>query len=280
MRIRVARDYFRKLLTGHVDEHEVDEIFYRVVEAITKQPRLSFMTDPTVRIHQAELDIIIEQLQAHKPIQYILGYEWFYEFRLLVNEHVLIPRPETAELVRWILDDLKQCGANGKSLLDIGTGSGCIPIVIKANHAELNTIAMDISADALSVAAENAKHHHLDIQFMQADILDPCLKMYQSFDIIVSNPPYITTDEAPHLDANVIRYEPHAALFVTNNDPLQFYKAIMDFADRYLKKGGGLYFEVHQDFAEDTFHLVQSRFSSAELRKDIYGAYRMIKAKM
>ena len=220
------------------------------------------------------LDSAIERLQQHEPIQYILGYSDFCDLHFKVTPATLIPRPETSELVAWIADE-----ATGKEkILDIGTGSGCIAVSLANKLQHCNISAWDISADALAVAEENSKTNGCNVTFRQVDIL-----AYQPqgelFDIIVSNPPYIRDLEKSGMEANVLDWEPHTALFVPDSDPLLFYRTIAQKGKEMLRNGGKLYFEINREFGKETYSmLTELGYTDIELRKDFAENDRMIRA--
>ena len=220
------------------------------------------------------LDSAIERLQQHEPIQYILGYSDFCGLRFKVTPATLIPRPETSELVKWIASE-----ANGKeNILDIGTGSGCIAVSLAHRMPQVTVSAWDISAEALAVATENSKANNCAVTFREVDIL-----AYQpndeQFDIIVSNPPYIKEVEKELMEANVLDWEPHTALFVPDNDPLLFYRTIAQKATTMLRPGGKLYFEINRAYGKATCDMLASiGYTDIELRKDFAENDRMIRA--
>jgi len=218
---------------------------------------------------------MVELLAEHKPIQQIVGYSWFYGHKFSINEEVLIPRPETEELVAWMLKDQ----TNDKSILDIGTGSGCIPISL-AKNSTASVTTLDISEGALKIAACNAKRLNVKINFILADILNlDVLNALSTYDVIVSNPPYVLDSDKELMSSNVVDYEPHLALFVPNNDALKYYSKITEIASRVLNPGGILYFEIHELKALEVKHLLKNKgFSSIEIRQDMQGKDRMIKA--
>lgn len=228
---------------------------------------------------------MIIQLLQYKPIQYILGEAWFYRLLFRVNPSVLIPRPETEELVQWVIEDVSnQLAGLPKShqmnILDVGTGSGCIAIALKKNLPELNVIAIDKSRDALEVAKENASANQTAVSFYDMDITrTESTSSLPDLNIIISNPPYISLREENELQAQVKDYEPKIALFVPDNDPLFFYKAILKLSDNKLVTGGKLYFEAHQDHASDVAELLRHKsFKKVVLKKDISGNDRMVSA--
>ena len=218
----------------------------------------------------------LQQLLLHKPIQYVLGEAWFYRMKIKVNEHVLIPRPETEELVEQLIKDRKS-KLTDPAILDIGTGSGCIPIAIKKNLPASKLSAIDISREALSVAKENAALHNAHISFNELDFLDEetwsSLAMY---DIIISNPPYIPINEKEKLDKNVTAFEPHLALFVADKSPLIFYEKIAAFGREHLLPNGKIYVETHEEFAKETAALFHKNYQTVMIKKDMYGKERMI----
>ena len=220
------------------------------------------------------LDNVIERLKKQEPIQYILGYSVFCGLRFKVTPATLIPRPETSELVEWIASE----AAGRESILDIGTGSGCIAVSLAHKMLQSKVTAWDISNDALAVAAENSKANGCVVTFEQVDILayEPT---GEQFDIIVSNPPYIKENEKEAMHANVLDWEPHTALFVPNNDPLLFYRTIAEKGLTLSKPGGSLYFEINRAHGKDTVDMLAALgYTSIELRKDFADNDRMIRA--
>jgi release factor glutamine methyltransferase len=223
----------------------------------------------------SSLNIALATLLIHEPVQYITSEAWFYNLKFFVNKNVLIPRSETEELVQEAITFLKI--NNGKKVLDIGTGSGCIPISIKKNIADTTVMAVDVSDAALKVAKENATANNAEICFKEIDFLDE--NSYSSlgkFDVIISNPPYIPDDEKDRLDKNVTHYEPHLALFVPQKDPLIFYKKILLFAENHLEKDGKIFLETHEDLAKETATLFTEQHYFVELKKDMQGKERML----
>lgn len=217
---------------------------------------------------------IVSRLKNFEPVQYILGETDFYGLKLLVNPSVLIPRPETEELVDWIV---KSNLPENCAILDIGTGSGCIAIALKSQLENARVAGIDISENALKVARQNAIHNSLEVDFFQADILKWELSGWQNFDVIVSNPPYVRESEKQQMQANVLNFEPANALFVSDDDPLVFYNSIAEFAQKHLKIDGWLFFEINENLgAGMTEMLLVSGFSEIEIRKDINGKNRMI----
>ena len=223
----------------------------------------------------AALQESLEKLLKHIPVQYITGEVWFYNLKFKVNDQVLIPRPETEELVEEAINFLKD--TKGKTVLDIGTGSGCIPISIKRNIPDAEIISIDISLDALQTAAENAATNNVTIDFKEMDFLDE--EMHHTlpvFDIIISNPPYIPENDKASLDKNVMLHEPHLALFVPQNDPLLFYRKIFLFAKEHLAKRGKIFMEVHEEYAKETSAIFNGDNYLTEIKKDMQGKERMV----
>ena len=233
---------------------------------------------------QAELEEIAMRLLQGEPIQYVLGHADFCGRTFLVNEHVLIPRPETEELCQWEPLPLPSPKGEGAKILDIGTGSGCIAITLAAMYPEAEVTAWDISAEALEVARGNARRNNVHVSFEQVDALNISLTSHLSpltseYDLIISNPPYICNKERETMEANVLEHEPHAALFVPDDDPLLFYRAIAQYGQTALKDGGWLYFEINPLYAEPLRDMLCAmRFCRIEIKADQYGKQRMIKA--
>ncbi len=220
---------------------------------------------------------ILSQLKTSKPIQYILGETDFYGRTFRVNPAVLIPRPETEELVKWVLETVS---TKNISLLDIGTGSGCIAISLKIEIPEAEVVAIDLSADALALAQENASLHKAVVTFIEKDVLQMHpTDLATTFDMVVSNPPYIALAEKELMKANVLANEPHVALFVPNTNPLIFYERIAALAQAKLNLGGFLFFEINERFGKEVLALlVKKGFKHVELRQDLSGKDRMVKA--
>jgi len=229
--------------------------------------------------NQVYFEKSLQRLLKNEPIQHIIGYTDFYELKIKVNQHVLIPRPETEELVDWIIKDVKDTVSKKPiRVLDIGTGSGCIAISLAKNISNSKVQAMDISKEALQIAKENALYNKVSMDFIKADILNLKEKEEQ-YDIIVSNPPYVRNLEKKEMHSNVLDYDPEMALFVEDENPLIFYNAIADYAKKVLSKNGKLYFEINQYLGKEMLDLLQKKaFKSIELRKDFLGNNRMIRA--
>ncbi|MCD4795224.1 MAG: peptide chain release factor N(5)-glutamine methyltransferase [Bacteroidales bacterium] len=302
MTIRETKIYIRTELSGFYPENEITSfiniIFSDIfnissVELILKDD--SFLTNKDVKI----LKDVLTGLKAYEPLQYITGYTEFYGLRINVNKHVLIPRPETEELVDLIIKENKE--REMLSILDIGTGSGCIAISLAANLPDSKVTALDISSEVLNVTKSNTSANNVKVSLIQGDILDFLLEnialaessgkialtkrptidltsRFTFFDIIVSNPPYVTFSEKELMEKNVLDYEPESALFVEDNNPLVFYKAIAGFAKHHLNENGKLYFEINEMFGNEVKGLLLSAgFKDVEIIKDINGKDRIVK---
>lgn len=231
-----------------------------------------------------EADQIIERLTNYEPIQYVLGETEFFNLKFKVNPDVLIPRPETEELVEWVSDDLKFVESSSDSaeqnvkILDIGTGCGCIPVALKKHHPKTQISAMDVSAEALVVAKENGALNQTDVGFFQDDILNPKADE-RKWNIIVSNPPYIPLDEKVDIDKQVKSYEPHVALFSPTEEPLLFYHSIAKYALQHLEPDGKIYLETHKNLSRDVAMLLgEYGFKDVIIRTDMSGNERMVRA--
>mgnify|MGYP003663167121 CR=1 FL=1 len=305
MLLKEIKDIFHKELGKIYPKEEIDSFFYSCIEYYLKLERFILAIQPGLTLNKEEEQPFFEamsQLKLEKPLQYILGAAHFMDLELQVNENVLIPRPETEELVQWILEDVKsrkpEVGSqksdiggrisdnNRKdfnpspiTILDIGTGSGCIAIALAKHLPDAQVYALDVSEEALEVAQKNAASNGVDIGFMHQDILNPKIDSKLTFDIIVSNPPYVRELEKNKIQKNVKDFEPDTALFVSDEDPLLFYRAIIDFAESHLSENGKLFVEINQYLGAETKALFKAHnFSEIELRKDIFGNDRMLKA--
>ncbi|MCO5233824.1 MAG: peptide chain release factor N(5)-glutamine methyltransferase [Chitinophagales bacterium] len=226
-------------------------------------------------LSESDFKQVLLRLAASEPWQYVIGKEWFYDMELKVTKDTLIPRPETEELVSLVL---KNHSKSPLRLLDIGTGSGCIPIALKKQSPLWQVLACDISEAALEIAKFNAVHHQVEIEFYIENILAPTQSL-EPLDVIISNPPYIPLGEKTLMSNNVLDYEPHLALFVEDEDPLIFYRAIGNFAIYHLKPGGRLYFELNEFYAKPILELIESfHFKDVQLIEDFYGKLRILKA--
>jgi release factor glutamine methyltransferase len=273
------------------DDREAANIADLVIENITgfrKIDRILNKQFPLNEKQPRQLQNFTSELLQHKPVQYVLHEAWFAGMKFYVDENVLIPRPETEELINWIIEDLPLTTRHLTltthnsllTILDVGTGSGCIPIALKKKLSSPEIEAIDLSEQALNVAKQNAQTHNAKIKFKLVDIL--AKDSWQSlpmYDVIVSNPPYVKKSEASAMHAHVVEHEPHLALFVPDEDPLIFYKAIAQFGLMHLNKNGKLFFEINESFgAEVTQLLQQNGYINVEQKKDMQGKDRMIKA--
>ena len=279
MILKSLRTYFNNALLGYYPENEIESFFNLLSEKILKMKRVDIVLNLYKVVLGKKYDkfqIAIDRLKKYEPIQYILGDTVFCGLNFKVNNAVLIPRPETEELVDWIIkDNISKTSIN---ILDIGTGSGCIPITLAKNLPNAKLYSVDISKDALKLAKENAKKNEVEVNFIKADILNDSLNFEDmTFDIIVSNPPYVRQSEKSLMKENVLNYEPHLALFVDDEDAFVFYKRIVELSDTLLKQEGSLYFEINEGLGEGTMNVMNNRFKNVELRKDINGKDRMIK---
>lgn len=222
-----------------------------------------------------ELPQILAAIRDHCPAQYITGFAWFLDRKFAVREGVLIPRPETEELVRMITDRCR--GRSGLRVLDVGTGSGCIAVTLAAEMKQAKVVAVDVSESALEVARENARRHRVSVDFVRCDMLQEGPS--GNFDLIVSNPPYVTLQEKNEMRPNVLRYEPHRALFVPDDDPLVFYRAIAEYGCRSLNPWGMLWFELNERYGSEVASLLeQSGYSEVAVHDDMFGKQRMAEA--
>ncbi|MBS1503602.1 MAG: peptide chain release factor N(5)-glutamine methyltransferase [Bacteroidetes bacterium] len=290
---------FRQDLANLYDIKETDSLSRIALEEVTGFSSSKIKAFPELELSESQakaIQKILTELKTGKPIQYILGHTEFYGLTFKVNPSVLIPRPETEELVTWIVSSVGSKQLAVGSILDVGTGSGCIAVSLKKNLPEFEVSAIDISESALQTAKENAELNKTEIHFVQADILNLKSEIEHSkrrsplehlektnkgekFNLIVSNPPYVTLADKQQMHTNVTNFEPHTALFVPENDPLIFYKAIADFASGHLEKDGLLFFEINENYGEQIVELLNSKsFNNIELRKDLSSRNRMIRA--
>ena len=272
--IRDILPYFERELTQFYSNKEVQNMAFWCIHSISKLSRSEYLlssnsplSKDTVSFYQS----VVSRLKNFEPLQYILGECEFYGLSLKVSPSCLIPRPETEELVHWILQH------NFTKVLDIGTGSACIPIAL-AKHKEAQITALDISFDALSIARENAKKNTVDIHFIEHNIFND-IDLKTSFDLIVSNPPYVLESEKTLMNNNVLDYEPHLALFVSDNDALIYYKRIIDFSKVHLQREGLLFLEINEQKSVEIKDLLENNgFENVLIKKDMQGKNRMVKA--
>jgi release factor glutamine methyltransferase len=273
--------HFNAALRGIYGKEEAQAIFLIALDHVLQYKRADFLLKKAEKLSAVplvELQKILLELQSGKPVQQVIGETVFYGLPFKVSPAVLIPRPETEELVEWILEStgLDQATGSRLRLIDIGTGSGCMAVSLKKHLPSAEVFALDISEDALEVAKANALLNKVSIDFIQADI-----RQYgsaQRFDVVLSNPPYITLGEKKEMANHVLDHEPHLALFVPDERPLVFYEAIADFAWNSLSDMGLLFFEINEHLAKETIEMLQAKsFTNMELKKDMQGKDRMIK---
>jgi release factor glutamine methyltransferase len=281
MKIKEYRTQFIQTLTSLYGEDEAESFFYLILEEKHQLKRVDLALQPNSLFLEDEIELwnsILEQLKLEIPIQYLLGKTSFYGLDFEVNSTVLIPRPETEELVDWIISNNRKIEqSNTLKILDIGTGSGCIAISLAKNLPNAQVFALDVSEKALATAKKNAKLNDVDVTFLHQSILET-EDLEQEFDIIVSNPPYVRNLEKQEIKKNVLDNEPHLALFVEDNDALIFYRKIAELAQKNLTSSGQLYFEINQYLGKEMISLLETmNFKNIELRKDIYENDRMIK---
>lgn len=288
MKIKKLKKYFVDAVSELHPSEEVQSFFNLLSEKYLGMSRIEIALNSDKSISEeniSKFEKAIQRLKNFEPIQYIIGETEFFGLPFKVDENVLIPRPETEELVDWILEEREERREKrGEEfrVLDIGTGSGCIPISLVSKFPEANITALDISKGALEVAKQNAKLNKVNINFIEADILNLNtwdLKFENlEFDIIVSNPPYVRELEKELMEPNVVKHEPATALFVKDNDPLLFYRKIAQFGKQYLKPNGLLFFEINEYLGESMLELLKEEgYSEIEIKKDIFGKNRMIK---
>jgi release factor glutamine methyltransferase len=263
---------FLKKINNYSNE-ETTSIAYIVIQEILGFNKIHVIlnSDNIISLnHENKINLIINNLKLDKPIQYILGKANFFNLSFFVNKYVLIPRPETEELINWILEN------KFNKVLEIGTGSGCISISL-AKNSSANISAIDISSNAIKIARKNADNYKLDINFLCEDVFT--FKTGEKYDLIVSNPPYVLESEKKKMHNNVLNFEPHNALFVKDTDPLLFYNFISVFASQHLNSNGFLFFEINEMFENEIILILKrNNFVNIELKKDLNGKDRMIKA--
>ena len=290
MNIKKFRDYFNKTLKKIYPTSEIDTFLFLLLEEYLNFKRIDVVLKSNFKISPEDLILLkssTKLLEQEIPIQYILGKTEFYGFPFILNEHVLIPRPETEELITSILEKVlktKTFHTNAKEkqlkILDIGTGSGCIPISLKKSLPFAEITAIDVSNEALTIAKKNTVLNKVDINLTQQDILKTT-SLNQLYDIIVSNPPYVRESEKKEIKNNVLNNEPHMALFVKDNNPLVFYNKIAELAKNHLSENGTLFFEINQYLGKETVELIKLKgFNKIQLKKDIFGRDRIIIASL
>ncbi|MHB1107339.1 MAG: peptide chain release factor N(5)-glutamine methyltransferase [Lutibacter sp.] len=279
MLIQDFKHHFFLELSKVYPETEIQSFFNILIEFKLHLSRIQLALGHNFELDRNDLDFLenaLLKLKNQIPVQYIVGETAFCGLLFKVDKNVLIPRPETEELVEWIFQNHKK--NESIKILDIGTGSGCIAISLAKNLPNAEVFALDVSAEALDVAKKNAAMNAVKVDFIQADILT-IEKLPDTFDVIVSNPPYVRESEKDLMQQNVLSNEPHIALFVENENPLLFYDKIAELAKNHLTENGVLYFEINQYLGNETVDLLKSKgFKNIELKKDIYGVDRMVKS--
>lgn len=280
MPVLPAKDLHRQVINELInlyEERELNALARHYLNDRFHCDAIKLGMNAPVTYDEALLAKDLKLLRAAMPLQYVVGCAHFMGYRFICTPKVLIPRPETEELVGWIQEDLNDLPLKAPTLLDIGTGTGCIPISLKLTHPELTVSGTDISPQAIALATENAQTLKAQVRFMQQDILKEPLT--GAYDIIVSNPPYIPNSEKALMHRNVIGYEPALALFVPDEDPLLFYRIIAQKAKKHLMAKGLLYFEIHESLKDQVIELLKFEgFAQISVRKDLQGKDRMIKA--
>ena len=279
MKISELKNQFRAQLSELYPSEEIQSFFNILSKIYLNLSRVEIALNPDIEISKETAVLFqkaILRLKNNEPIQYIIGETEFYGLPFKVNKHTLIPRPETEELVEWILNN-SEFKIQNSELIDIGTGSGCIAVSLAKNLENSKISALDISEEALKVARQNADINNVVVDFFQTDILE-VEKLPKHYDIIVSNPPYVRELEKAKMQQNVLKYEPNSALYVKDDDPLIFYRAISKVAKSHLKPFGKLFFEINEYLAKETVQLLKDEgFQNIEVKKDIFGKDRMVK---
>ncbi len=291
MKIKEFRNHFNKELSAIFPQTEIDSFFFLLIEKELKLQRIDLALNTQISISDEKFKHLynsLSRLKTQEPIQYILGETEFYGLPFKVTKNTLIPRPETEELVEWIVKEVTKVqrhkGAKVQnsnvekfSILDIGTGTGCIPISLAKNLPNSKITAIDISPEAIKIATQNADLNDVQINFIEQNILTT-KELPQQFDIIVSNPPYVRELEKAEIHPNVLENEPHLALFVEDNNPLLFYKKIAELAINHLTRNGVLFFEINQYLGKETVEMLTEKGFITELKKDVFVNNRMTKS--
>ncbi len=278
MELKAFKNEFVTSLSLIYDKAEAEHLFYIALEEVLGWKRVDFIVKTPFQLDEekaSEFEKVLNELISEKPIQYIFNKAYFYGLDFYVNENTLIPRQETEELVEWILKTIAENPTKTWRILDIGTGSGCIPITIAKMARNVEVTTLDVSEKAIEVAKKNAQDLEVNITFINQSVLET--EVLDSYDIIVSNPPYVRNLEKVEIKNNVLIHEPHLALFVEDDDPLIFYRKIVSLAENSLKSNGYLFFEINQYLGKETFDLFNKHFTNVELRKDFVGNDRMIR---
>ncbi len=282
MKLKAIQHNYQEALSAIYTKEEINHFFFMLTDALYGIKRIDMALQPDMELENTTALVeALEDLVMQKPIQYILGDTEFYGLRFKVNSNTLIPRPETEELVSWILEEIPK--DTRLKILDIGTGSGCIPIALAKHLPEATVFTLDVSAKALQVAKTNAELNDVNLKFIEHDILEVSAKNFTekfgNFDVIVSNPPYVRESEKALMQPNVLEHEPHLALFVEDEAPLCFYDAIGRLAQQALEPKGQLFFEINEYLGRETIALLETKaFQTVTLKQDNFGKDRMVKA--
>lgn len=279
MNVSAVVQRFRSELIPHYPVREIESFIILAFEDIMHYSRLDIFMQAEAEVPPAQMELfeyILDGLLKHEPIQYLIGSTVFYGLPIRVTTDVLIPRSETEELIHWILKDSM---VSQPKIIDLCTGSGCIALALKDQIAGASVFGADLSVSALNIAQENAALNKLDVEFFHFDILTQESLGFMDFDLMVSNPPYVTYSEKALMAQNVLDNEPHMALFVPDDNPLLFYRKITDLADGHLNKLGKLYFEINEAYGKEVLQLLRDRgYADVEIKKDFNGKDRMIRA--
>ncbi len=278
MTLKEIRNKYNSSLSSRYSKKEAESLFFIILDHRLKINRIQYLSDSMFEISDEDKTFLLDdlhQLKAGKPWQYMTGEVEFCGLSLSVDHNTLIPRPETEELVYYIRQELK---APPLSILDVGTGSGCLAIALKHFYPDANVMAVDIAQGALAVARRNADKLNLSIDFTEVDILKQNWVIERKFDLIVSNPPYIHKNEAIFMEEQVLAYEPHEALFVESSDPIVFYRVIKELASLKLNKGGYFFAEINRQYGKDLLRLFSGSRWESEIEKDLSGNERFLKA--
>ena len=269
----------RRQLAPVYSSRELQQVVFELLEhfGFTRVQVIAYPDAKLSETDYEQLQLMLKRLADGEPLQYVVGTEWFMDMPFSVCRDVLIPRPETEELVRLIVD---RCKRPSPRIADVGTGSGCIAVSLAKLIDGAQVTAVDVSASAIEVARRNAEQNSAQVEFVRADILaDNQLFAPSSLDVVVSNPPYVTEFDKQQMSRNVLDFEPHLALFVPDSDPLLFYRRIVVLAQQWLKSGGMLFFEINERFGPETVQLLENmRFGNVELHRDFYEKNRMVSA--
>jgi release factor glutamine methyltransferase len=297
MKLFEAERYIKDQLKGIYEDQEASNIAGLAIEHVTRLSKIERISGKQEELSPLQIDQLqkdLQRLKQNEPIQYIMNKAWFYGMELYVDNNVLIPRPETEELVQWVVDDVNASGKDvfirkpteadettQLKILDVGSGSGCIPLALKKTMPKAEVWGCDISEEALNVARRNGSALDIRVDFQGLDFLDEAQqKLLPTVNIIVSNPPYVPLSDKNQMNANVVDHEPHTALFVPDNDPLVFYRALAAFGKKRMYENGAIYMEIHEEIGNDVVKLFEENgYINVQLKKDMQGKNRMIRAR-